>query len=49
MGTAEIRDRLQVAELEPMINNAEQFAAMIKVETEKYTRIIRTANIKLDN
>lgn len=49
MATAEMKDRLQVAELEPMINNAEQFAAMIKVETEKYARIIRTANIKLDN
>jgi tripartite-type tricarboxylate transporter receptor subunit TctC len=49
MATAEMKDRLLIAELDPMISTPEQFAAMIQTETEKYARIIRTANIKLEN
>lgn len=49
MATAEMKDKLLVAELDPMISTPEQFAAMIRTETEKYTRIIRTANIKIEN
>ena len=49
MATAEMKDKLLVAELDPMISTPEQFAAMIRAETEKYTRIIRTANIKIEN
>lgn len=49
MATAEMKDRLLIAELDPMISTPEQFAAMIQAETEKYARIIRTANIKLEN
>ncbi len=49
MGTPDMRDKLLLAELDPMISTPEQFAAMIKVETEKYARIIRTANIKIEN
>jgi tripartite-type tricarboxylate transporter receptor subunit TctC len=49
MATAEMKERLLLAELDPMISTPEQFAAMIQAETEKYARIIRTANIKLEN
>lgn len=49
MATAEMKNRLLIVELEPMISTPEQFAAMIQAETEKYARIIRTANIKLEN
>ena len=49
MGTPDMREKLIPAELEPMIRNADQFAAFIRSETDKYARIIRTANIKLEN
>jgi len=49
MVTAEMRDKLQLSELEPMVSTPDQFAAMIRAETEKYTKIIREANIKLEN
>jgi len=48
MHTAEMRDKLQLSELEPMVSTPDQFAAMIRAETEKYAKIIREANIKLE-
>jgi tripartite-type tricarboxylate transporter receptor subunit TctC len=44
----DIRERLLSQGMEPYISTPEQFAALIKADFAKYTRIIKTANIKLE-
>lgn len=44
----DIRDRLLSQGMEPFISSPEQFAALIKADHAKYARIIKTANIKLE-
>ncbi len=47
--TPEMRDKLISQEMEPFINNADQFAALIKSEMVKFGTIIKTANIKMED
>ncbi len=44
----EMREKLIAQEMEPFINNADQFAALIKSEMVKFGTIIKTANIKIE-
>lgn len=43
-----VRERLVSQGADPFISNPAQFAAMIKAETMKYAKAVKTANIKLD-
>lgn len=45
----EIREKLIAQEMEPFINNADQFSALIKSEVVKFGTIIKTANIKMED
>lgn len=44
----DVRERLLSQGADPFISTPGQFAAMIKAETEKYGKVIKSANIKLD-
>lgn len=46
LATPELRDRLMSQEMQPFINTPDQFSALIKSETAKFDRIVKTANIK---
>lgn len=46
LATAEFRERVAGNEMQPFINTPDQFAALIKSETAKFDRIVKTANIK---
>ena len=43
--TREIRERLMTLGLEPVVNTPEEFGAQIKIETARWTRVIRDARI----
>jgi len=43
------RDRLVEQGMVPYISTADQFAALMKAETAKYGKVIKAANIKLNN
>ena len=45
----DIRDRLSSQGMDPFVSTPDQFAALIKADSAKYAKIIRTANIKLEN
>jgi tripartite-type tricarboxylate transporter receptor subunit TctC len=44
----ETRERLAAIGLEPVGDSPEQFSAQLKVEMEKWTKIIRGAKIKAE-
>jgi tripartite-type tricarboxylate transporter receptor subunit TctC len=44
----DIRERFEVLGLDPVANTPEAFAAQIKVEIEKWSKVIRGANIRID-
>ncbi len=44
----DIKERFEVLGLDPVANTPEEFAAQIKVEIEKWGKVIRGANIKMD-
>ena len=44
----DIREKLLSQGMEPFISTPDQFAALIKADLAKYTRIIKSANIKLE-
>jgi tripartite-type tricarboxylate transporter receptor subunit TctC len=46
LNTPDIRDKLVNQEMEPFINTADQFSALIKSEIAKFDKIVKTANIK---
>ncbi|RPI44392.1 MAG: tripartite tricarboxylate transporter substrate binding protein [Betaproteobacteria bacterium] len=43
----DIRDRLVSQGMEPFVSTPDQFAALVKADFAKYAKIIKTANIKL--
>lgn len=45
----DIRERLLSRGMEPFVSTPDPFAALIKADLAKYIRIIKTANIKLEN
>jgi tripartite-type tricarboxylate transporter receptor subunit TctC len=44
----DVRERFEVLGLDPVANTPEEFAAQIKVEIDKWGKVIRGANIKMD-
>ena len=48
LAMADIRDRLVTQGMDPFSANPDQFAALIKSDFAKYAKIIKTANIKLE-
>lgn len=49
MGTADAREQLAKQGLAPFTSTPEQFTALMRSEMTKFSRIIKTAGIKLDN
>lgn len=47
-GEASVKDRLLALGGEPTSSTAEEYAALIRTETEKFSKIVRDANIKAD-
>lgn len=45
----DIKEKLVFQGVEPFINTPEQFAALIKADLAKFAKLIKTANIKLEN
>lgn len=45
----DIREKLLSQGMDPFVSTPDQFAALIKADLAKYIRIIKTANIKLEN
>ena len=48
LGGAELRERLLTQGMEPGGNTPEQFAALIRSEIDKWRRVVKTANIKIE-
>ncbi len=48
LSAPEIRERLSSQGMDPLISTPDQFSALIKADLAKYTRVIRTANIRLE-
>jgi tripartite-type tricarboxylate transporter receptor subunit TctC len=44
----DIKERFEVLGLDPVANTPEEFTAQIKVEIEKWSKVIRGANIRID-
>ena len=47
LGAAELRERLLAQGMEPGGNSPEQFAAFIRSEIDKWRRVVKSANIKI--
>ena len=45
----DVRDKLQGQGMDPYYSTPEQFSALMKSDLAKYTKVIRTANIRMDN
>jgi tripartite-type tricarboxylate transporter receptor subunit TctC len=45
LASPEVRDRLNAIGSEPVGSTTEEFAALLKAETEKWTRVVRGANL----
>ena len=48
MKLPDIREQLTAQGLEPFVTTPEQFAALIRADTERFGRIIKAANIKME-
>jgi tripartite-type tricarboxylate transporter receptor subunit TctC len=48
LATPAIREQLVSQGMVPFVSTPDQFAALIKTDLAKYTKIVRTANIKLE-
>ena len=44
----DIKEKLDSQGFEPFISTADEFATLLKEDAAKYAKIIKTANIKLD-
>ena len=44
----DIKERFEVLGLDPVANTPEEFAAQIKVEIDKWGKVIRGANIRME-
>jgi tripartite-type tricarboxylate transporter receptor subunit TctC len=48
LATPDIRDKLLSQGMEPFTSSPDQFAALVKADAAKFVKIIKTANIKLE-
>jgi tripartite-type tricarboxylate transporter receptor subunit TctC len=46
---SDFKEKLAVQGVEPFVNGPDEFGAFIKTESAKYAKIIKAANIKLEN
>jgi len=49
LATPDIKEKLDSQGVVPFLSTPDQFAALMKADTAKWARVIKTANIKLDN
>jgi tripartite-type tricarboxylate transporter receptor subunit TctC len=49
LATAEVGDMLVKQGLEPYISTPDQFAAILKKDMAKFAKLIKEANIKVEN
>lgn len=49
MGIPEVKDAMAKQGMEPFVSTPDQFGALIKADTARYAKIIKTANIKVEN
>jgi tripartite-type tricarboxylate transporter receptor subunit TctC len=49
LATPDIKSQLNAQGVEPFISTPEQFAALMKADTERWTKVLKTGNIKLEN
>jgi len=49
LALSETKSKIIAIGQEPFVNSPEQFAAMMQAEVERYARIVKASNIKLDN
>ena len=49
LATADFKERLLSLGVDPLISTPDQYAALIKADTAKYARIIKTANIRIED
>jgi len=47
-GLNEVKDKLGALGIDPLPGNPEQFAALIKSDTDRFARVVKTAQIKLE-
>ena len=48
VGTAEVKERLAQLGFRPVANTPDEFAARIKVEIDKWGKVVRDANLKIE-
>jgi tripartite-type tricarboxylate transporter receptor subunit TctC len=48
LATPELKDTLAKNSIDPIVSTPEQFAAMMRADIARYTRVIKTANIKVE-
>ena len=48
VGTAEVKERLATLGFRPVANTPDEFAARIKVEIDKWGKVVRDANLKIE-
>jgi tripartite-type tricarboxylate transporter receptor subunit TctC len=44
-----MRDKLSTQGVEPYVNSADAYAALLKSDMAKWAKVIKAANIKLEN
>jgi len=49
MAMPDLKEKLVSQDLDPFFSTPEQFAALLKADLARFTRIIKTANIKMEN
>ncbi|MGZ8198770.1 MAG: Bug family tripartite tricarboxylate transporter substrate binding protein, partial [Burkholderiales bacterium] len=48
LGGAELRERIATQGMEPGGNTPEEFARLVRSEIEKWRRVVKTANIRIE-
>uniref|UniRef100_UPI00374D5F28 tripartite tricarboxylate transporter substrate-binding protein n=1 Tax=Rhodoferax sp. TaxID=50421 RepID=UPI00374D5F28 len=48
LGAPDLREKLSVEAIEPMVMSPEQFAAFIKTDIARWTKLAKDRNIQLD-
>ena len=49
VSTPDVREKLATQGVEPYVSSPEAFAALLKSDMAKWAKVIKTANIKLEN
>ena len=49
LATPDIKEKLASQSMDPFVSTPDQFAALMKVDMARFAKVIKTANIKIDN